>query len=79
MLTDVQLLDLSEENLLWFSENSAKIRKDFEGKVVAIRDKKIIASANNTVVLLNILKEMKIDDSEVLIERILSKNEIRIL
>lgn len=79
MLTDIDLLNLAEENLVWFSQNSGKIREKFGGKVIAIKDKNIIASSDNTKELLNSLEKMKVDDSEVLIERVPLKDEIVIL
>ena len=79
MLSDTELLDLAEENLKWFIANSSNIRDKFSNKLIAIKDKTIVASSENTDELLNILKEKGIDDSEVLIEVIPSRNEVTIL
>jgi len=79
MLTDLELLNVSEENLKWFQSNSIEIREKFTGKFIAIKDKKIVASANNPEKLMSVLKEKGIDDSEVLIEAVTSKDEIIIL
>ncbi len=79
MLSDIELLDASEENLRWFQENSREIQQKFEKEVIAIKDKKIVAHATNSKKLLGLLKDKKIDPSEVLIEPISSKEEIIIL
>jgi len=79
MLSDLELLNHSEENLKWFQENFSKIQEEFAGKIIAIKDKKIITSAINGKELLNLLKEKRIDDSEVIIEQIRPKGEIQIL
>ena len=79
MLSDLALLNKAEDNLKWFIANSSKIREDFEGKVIAIGENKIIASAENTKKLLEILEQKGIDDSEVLLEKVPLKNEISIL
>ena len=79
MLTNLQLLSFSEENLEWFNENFNEIQGKYANKIVAIKDKRIVASALNINSLLEILKEQNIDSSEVLIETITSKNEIIIL
>ena len=73
MLTDLELLEISEENLEWFQENSKEIQEQFTNKIIAIKDKRIIASAENINELLKLLKEKNIDSSEVLIEPIFSK------
>jgi len=79
MTSDLELLNSSEENLKWFQENSDKIREKYQRKIVAIKDKKVVASAANSTQLLDLLKKNGIDDSEVLIEVVSSKDEIIIL
>jgi len=79
MLSDLELLNKAEENLEWFKENFSKIQERYPGKVIAIKDKKIIDSTKNSQQLLESLKNKRIDDSEVIIERISPKGEIRIL
>lgn len=78
MKTDLQLIKSTRENLEWFVENSKQIQEEFGGKAVAIYGKKIIASANNGMQLREQLRNRGIDDSEVIIERIPMKGEIRI-
>lgn len=65
---------MSEENLKWFQSNSDEIRDKFENKVVAIKNKKIVASADNNKELLSSLGK-NIDSSEVLIGVISPKGE----
>ena len=76
MLTNIQLLSFSEENLEWFNDNFNEIQEKYTNRIVAIKDKMIVASASNINSLLDILKEKDIDSSEVLIETITPKNEI---
>ena len=79
MKSNMALLRESEENLEWLHENYKEIQKRFENKIIAIHDKKIVASATNSETLLKHLKKKGIDSSEVLIEVITAKNEIYIL
>lgn len=79
MKTDQELLQSTRENLEWFTENSKQIQEEFEGKAVAIYNKKIIASAENGMQLRENLQSKGIDDSEVIVERIPIKGEITIL
>ena len=76
MMTNLQLLNNLEEDLNWFQENLKSLQAEYEDKIIAIKEKKIIASAKNIKELLKILEEKEIDQSEVLIETISSKNEI---
>ena len=79
MLSDLELLNSSEENLNWFQENSDKIREEYANKIIAIKDKKIISSKSDLKELRRDLKIKKIDETEVLIEVISPPNEINIL
>lgn len=79
MMSDLELLDSSEKDLEWFQQSSLDIRKRFANRIVAIKNKEVIANARNINELLVILKERGIDDTEVLIEFIIPKNEIVIL
>ena len=79
MLSDLELLNVSEDNLEWFQANSLSIRERFAEKIIAIKDRKIVASAGSINDLLEILKSENIDESEVLIEFVVPKNEIIIL
>lgn len=79
VLTNLELLSSSEEDLEWFSENFSEIQEKFSNKLIAIKDKKIVASAKTSEELLNLLKKDGIDESEVLIEVVNPNNEIIIL
>ena len=79
MQSDLDMLSQAEENLKWFHDNFNEIKEKYSGKQIAIKDKSIIAFAENGKKLLEILKSKDIDDSEVIIERISPKGEIRIL
>jgi hypothetical protein len=79
MLSDLELLNISEGNLRWFQERSGQIREEFDNQIVAIKDKRIVANARTYKELLALLKQKGVNDSEVLIEVISPKNEITIL
>lgn len=79
MVSDLDLLNSSEGNLVWFQENFAKLQEEFGGKIIAIKDRKVIASAKNGKELLEVLEKKNIDDSEVIIENIYPRGEITIL
>ncbi len=79
MMTNLELLTSSEESLEWFQENFLEIKEKYQNKMIAIKNKQIVAIASNTKDLLKILKEKGINESEVLIESIIPKNEIVIL
>lgn len=78
MLSDLDLLKIAEEDLKWFHSNFSKIQEKYENKLIAIKNKQIVGSADNTDSLLNLLKERGMNDSEVLIEAIPLKNQITI-
>ena len=78
-MTNLELLTSSEESLEWFQENFLEIKEKYQNKMIAIKNKQIVAIASNTKDLLKILKEKGINESEVLIESIIPKNEIVIL
>lgn len=79
MTATLQLLQESEENLNWFQDNFVEIQEKYPNKIIAIKNKRIVASAANIEELIKLLHEKNIDDSEVLLEQIPPKNEIRIL
>ena len=79
MMSDIELLNESEENLEWFQSNFSEIGKKFLNRFIAIKDKEIVADSDNLDNLLKLLKERKIDDSETLIEAITSKKSIVVL
>lgn len=79
MLTDMELLDSGQENLKWFQDNSEQIQLEYARKLIAIKGKKIVASAKNIGELLELLRSKEIEQSEVLIEYIPPRGEITIL
>ncbi|MAG02954.1 hypothetical protein CMI42_06455 [Candidatus Pacearchaeota archaeon] len=78
MKSDLEMLNEAEENLEWFTRNSKNIQEEFGGKAIAIKDKKIVSSADSGIKLLEVLKKQNIDRSDVIIERIPPRGEIRI-
>ena len=79
MQSDLEFLNNKKENLKWFQNNFSEIREKYGGKQIAIKDKKVVAVADSGIALLEDLKNKKIDDSDVIIERIIPKGEIKIL
>lgn len=79
MMTNLELLNVTEENIEWLNNNYEKIQEEFAGKIIAIKDKKIVASATTSELILKELENKGIDESDVLIEVIPPKNEITIL
>jgi len=79
MVSDLELLNDSEENLIWFQENSAKFQKSFPGQIVAIKDKSIIENKPNFNELRTALKLKSINEDEVIIQVIPRPGEIVIL
>ena len=78
-ISDLELLNASEENLIWFQNNSAKIQEEFSGEIIAIKDKSIIGNKSNFGELRNTLKLKGINEDEVLIQMIPKVGEIVIL
>ncbi len=74
MKTDLELLKESESDLEWYRDNSNQILKNFEGELIAIKNRKILAHAPNMEVLLSKIKEKNESVEEVLIEYIYPKN-----
>ncbi len=79
MMSNLELLENAEEDLDWYSNNYENLQEKFSNKIVAIKEKRVVASANNIKGLLEELKIEGIDESEVLIEVIYPRNEIIIL
>lgn len=75
----LKLLISSAEDLNWFKENSENIKEEYEGEIIAIYNKKIVARAPTSDIMFKKLKEKKINDSEVLIKTISPKDQIIIL
>lgn len=79
MADEINLLLNSVADLKWFNENSKKLNEEYEGEIIAIKDKKVVARAPNSDIIFKKLKEKKIDDSDVLIKGISPRNIITIL
>ncbi|MDO8509500.1 MAG: DUF5678 domain-containing protein [Nanoarchaeota archaeon] len=79
MNEDLILLDESMQDLEWFQKNSNELAVEYEGQIVAIKNKRIMANAKNSQMLLEILERNNVDPSTVIIERIPHKGEIIIL
>ena len=76
MVTDLSLLSASITDLHWLQEHSQRIVKKHEGEFVAIKNKKISASAPSNDILIKRLREKKIDVDTVIIQFIPHKNHL---
>jgi hypothetical protein len=64
------LLKQLQEDSRWIEKNIKKLRKEFEGKVFAVKRKRVIASDDNIVFLLKQLEKLGVNADDVLIESI---------
>lgn len=79
MLSDIALLTGSISDLNWFRDNSEKLEEQYEGEIVAIKDKNIVAFAPTVDILFRKLEEKGVKQEEVLIKYISPSNQIVIL
>lgn len=79
MLSDLQLLTDSASDLNWLKENIKSVKEKFEGEILAIKNKEIVAFAPTVEILFRKLKEKGIEESEVIIQYVSSNNEVVIL
>ena len=75
-MEEIEILKNSSEDLVWFLKNLALLKKSYAGKVIAIRNKSVLASASNIKSLLKELSTRGIEDSEVLIKQVGSGKEV---
>ncbi len=68
-----------ENDSLWFMKNYDKLRADFKGKVVAIKDKKIFMDAEDIDKLLEKAEKAKIELSKCVVEFIPQEEIIMII
>lgn len=70
----LEILRKFEEDNIWASEESDKLRTKYEGKVLAIKNKSIVSYADTVEELLKKLKQIGEDASFLLIEAIPPRN-----
>jgi hypothetical protein len=76
-LSDSEILEklkIAEEDSKWFSEKYDDLRRKFEGKVVAVKNKNIIGDAESVEELLNMVQKKGEDTAYMLIETIPAKD-----
>ena len=78
MKTNLEMLNEAERDMNWAIENAKEIREKYEGKAIAIINKKIIASADSKIKLWRLLREKGIDDEDVFVKYISPKGVITI-
>lgn len=59
-----------EEDSQWLNDNFDTLKKELEGKVFAVKERRIIAAEDNIVILIKKLTEMGENPEEILIESI---------
>lgn len=77
-MDEIRLLKQSKDDLNWFLDNFDKLRENYESKVLAIKNKEVVAAENNIHELLSKLEGKGIPQEEVLIKQIKPKDEITI-
>lgn len=75
----LKLLKASEEDSKWVSEKYDELREKYEGKVFAVRGKKVIDSAESVEQLMDELERKNENIALLLIESIPPKNASFIL
>lgn len=75
-MDELQLLSGSIADLQWFKQNSKEITEKFEGNFIAIKDKDIVDFAPDVNILLGKLKRKGVDESLVLIKRVIPQGEV---
>lgn len=70
----LKILEKSEEDNEWFSGKYIELQRKYEGKIVAVKEKKVICAADTVEELLEKLKEKGEDVGYLLIESIPPKN-----
>jgi hypothetical protein len=53
----MQMLRMAYDNLKWFRDNYDRLKKQYDDKWVAVKDKKVIASGNSFENVVTSLKE----------------------
>lgn len=56
----------ARENSNYYHTNLKELRKEYKGKFIAIKDREVVASAENTEELLDELEDKEIKQEEVL-------------
>jgi len=77
-MDNIQILLRSSEDLKWLNQNYLEIEKEFRNKIVAILDKKIVASGDKLGQVTEKLGKMGINSNEILIKRIFPKEAVLI-
>lgn len=79
MISDLSLLSGTMSDLNWLKGCAKEINEKYEGEFVAIKDKSIITFAPSVDIILRKLKEIGINEGDVIIQYITPKNQIIIL
>ena len=70
MISELELLKKSEEDLEWFNENYEELKEDYDNEFVAIKEGNILAHNKDFEKLLNKLKTMKENPANITIKYI---------
>lgn len=77
-MDNIQILLRSSEDLKWLNQNYLDVENEFRNKVVAILNKKIIASGDKLGQVINKLERKGINSKEILIKTIFPKEAVLI-
>lgn len=78
MESDLELLKNSVSDLMWLKENAGSIRQKYEGKIIAINRKSVVAFAPSVDLLFAELQTKGIEESKVIIRYVSPANQITI-
>lgn len=73
-MNEIQVLLKFEESSKWFQSHIDDLRKNYENKFVAIKDKKVIGSSKDIEDIINRLEQKNEKPNEIIIELITPQN-----
>ncbi len=77
-MDNIQILLRSSEDLKWLNQNYLEVEKNFRNKIVAILNKKIVASGDKLSQVTEKLGKMGLNSNEILIKKIFPKEAVLI-
>jgi len=66
-MNEMLLLNKLDEDINWFKENQKRLEKEYDNNFIAISEEKVVVFDKNLDGLINKLKELKLDPSNMFI------------
>ncbi len=66
-MNEMLLLNKLDQDIEWFKENQTKLEKEYDNNFIAVSERKVMAFDRDLDSLLNKLKELKLDPSNMFI------------